>query len=65
MATTPRTHVAVPPALLTAARERLGLPVDARTADVVRGALAAVAGLPIEDHTPKRTGRPPRKAAAA
>lgn len=65
MAQTRSIAVRIPDALLTAAREQLGLSAAIRNSDIVRSALAAVGGLDLADHTPRRTGRPPRKARAA
>jgi hypothetical protein len=60
---TPVAAVAIPPALLTAARQALGTP-DAAASDVVRAALASLAGVDVADYTPRRTGRPPRRRTA-
>jgi len=65
MAQTRSIAVRIPDALLTAAREQLGLSTAMRDSDIVRSALAAVGGLDLAEHTPKRTGRPRQKGRAA
>jgi hypothetical protein len=56
---TPRLCVVVPPALLAAARQATDAP-DATTSELVRLALAQLAGVDVADYTPKR-GRTPRR----
>lgn len=63
MPRTQRVKVSVKPDLIMLAGSALGMP-DAGVSDVVRTALAKVAGVDVSDHTPRRTGRPPRKVQA-
>jgi hypothetical protein len=51
--------VRVPDALFAEVVRALDVPADMRPADVIRTALARVAGVDVADHTPRATGRPP------
>ncbi|THJ75123.1 hypothetical protein [Candidatus Frankia alpina] len=51
--------VRVPDALFAEVVRALDAPADMRPADVIRTALARVAGVDVADHTPRATGRPP------
>jgi len=57
---TPIVPTRVPEELMAAARQALGCPT-ARSSDVIRAALASVAGVDVAAYTPRRTGRPPRE----
>lgn len=59
MPASPRHNVVLPPALLDAARAAAGQP-GARPGDIVRLALAQMAGVDVRDHPVKR-GRPKRR----
>ena len=59
---TERIGVRVSTQLVDAARKAIGKP-DAPVSDVLRVALANLAGVDVEHFTPKRTGRPRTKAA--
>jgi hypothetical protein len=59
-----RSSFLVPTELFEIARQGLGMPAEATRSDVVRAALARAGGVDVADHTPRRTGRPPRSAAS-